>query len=250
MSHAGRRPDRSPDAGRGEARTGECIPAAAHHPPAGAQEYGGHTEGFPCTRIPPVSFSASENAGPRPGPGKGPSVMDPTYPSSPSPLRIRLAPPGPRPARIDGAWWPYSRDLTAELPALTAVLDTRWERITRVTVNPAHWPVIPRKVRVAGHVVKVGWFTREQDPHQLMLRSYRTGRWDLLVIPPETPADTAAWLMAAAADPRRSSTGTALMDEAAARQPRGRVPEAGESVWESEGGQGLPPVARIAGTAA
>jgi hypothetical protein len=186
-----------------------------------------------------------------PGREKGLSVMDPTYPSpSPSSLRIRLAPPGSRPARVDGAWWPYSRDLTAELPALTAVLDTRWERITRVTVNPAHWPVIPRKVRVTGHVVKVGWFTREQDPHQLMLRSYRTGRWDLLVIPPETPADTAAWLMAAAADPRRSSTGTALMDEAAARQPRRRVPEAGESVWESEGGQGLPPVARMAGTAA
>jgi hypothetical protein len=56
--------------------------------------------------------------------------------------------------------------------------------------------------------------------------------------------------MAAAADPRRSSTGTALMDEAAARQADDRAADAGESAWESEGGRGLPPVARVASTAA
>lgn len=176
----------------------------------------------------------------------------PTTPTSapPFPLRISLAPRGPVPARIDGAWWPYSRNLTAELPALTGVLDTRWDRITRVTVNPACWPVIPRKVQVGGHVVKVGWFEQEQDPHQLMLLSYRSGRWDLLVIPPETPADTAAWLMAAAADPQRTSTGSALMDEAAARQPDDRPADAGETRWESEGGRDLRPTAYPATTAA
>lgn len=71
-------------------------------------------------------------------------------------------------------------------PSLTAVLDPLWGRITRVTVNPVHWPVVPRKVSVAGHVVKVGWFLAEQDPHELLLLSYRTGRWNLLVVPPQT----------------------------------------------------------------
>jgi hypothetical protein len=75
-----------------------------------------------------------------------------------------------------------------------------WGRITRIAVNPEHWPVIPRKIPVDGHIVKVGWFAPEIDPHKLLLLSYGTGRWDLLVIPPETGAESAARLMAAASD--------------------------------------------------
>ena len=53
-----------------------------------------------------------------------------------------------------------------------------------------------------GHIVKVGWFTPEIDPHKLLLLSYGTGRWDLLVIPPGTEAESrsAARLMAATSD--------------------------------------------------
>jgi hypothetical protein len=40
----------------------------------------------------------------------------------------------------------------------------------------------------------------EIDPHKLLLLSYGTGRWDLLIIPPETGAESAARLMAAASD--------------------------------------------------
>lgn len=130
------------------------------------------------------------------------------------PPRLSLGPAGSAPGRLDGAWWPRSRDLAAELRSLTAELDGRWGRITRATVNPAYWPEIPRKVQVSGHVMHVGWFAAEQDPHQLMLLSYRVGRWDLLVVPPETPPATAAWLMAAASDPMLRTTGSALMHEA------------------------------------
>jgi hypothetical protein len=134
---------------------------------------------------------------------------------SSSSLRLSLAPAGSAPALLDGAWWPRSRDLAAELPSLTAVLDPLWGRITRVTVNPTHWPVVPRKVPVAGHVVKVGWFLPEQDPHELLLLSYHVGRWNLLVVPPQTSDDSAAWLMAAASDPRGMSTASRLMEEMA-----------------------------------
>lgn len=137
--------------------------------------------------------------------------------SSPSSLRLSLAPVGSAPALLDGAWWPRSRDLAAELPSLTAVLEPQWGRITRVTVNPTHWPVVPRKVTVAGHVVNVGWFLAEQDPHELLLLSYRLGRWNLLVVPPLTDPASAAWLMAAASDPRGTSTASRLMEEAARR---------------------------------
>jgi Family of unknown function (DUF5994) len=159
--------------------------------------------------------------------------------TSTPPLRLSLAPAGSAPARIDGAWWPYSRDLTAELPALIDVLDARWGRITRITVNPVHWPLVPHKVQVHGHVVKVGWFKQEQDQHQLMLLSHRVGRWDLLVIPPQTPPGTAAWLMNAAADPLRTATGSRLMAQADGRTAE-ETQEAPEDLWDSEGGRIAP----------
>ncbi|WP_369186103.1 DUF5994 family protein [Streptomyces sp. R08] len=131
-------------------------------------------------------------------------------------LRMSLAPLGSKPALLDGAWWPRTRDLAAELPQLVAALDPLWGRITRITVNPTHWPSdFPRRVPVEEHVVKVGWFLGEQDPHQLLLLSYRTARWDLLVVPPETDPATAAWLMTAASDPLRTATGSQLVAEAA-----------------------------------
>lgn len=78
-------------------------------------------------------------------------------------------------------------------------MDKTWGRITRVAVNPARWPVIPRKVPVSGHTVRVGWFAAEQDQNELLLLSYTSGRWDLLVVPPGTGETAAARLMAAAA---------------------------------------------------
>ena len=127
-------------------------------------------------------------------------------------LALKSVNPSQRHDELDGAWWPRSRDLTHELSALAEVLDPLWGRITRIAVNPRHWPIIPRRISVNGHVVKVGWFTTEQDPHKILLLSYTTGRWDLLVIPPETSAPSAARLMAAAsANTGPTMTATALM---------------------------------------
>ena len=128
--------------------------------------------------------------------------------------RLALKPVSPSPGQVelDGAWWPRSRDLSDELPGLADVLDPLWGRITRIAVNPRYWPIIPQRIFVNGHVVKVGWFTSELDPHKILLLSGTSGRWDLLVIPPETTAPSAARLMVAASTstaPR--STATALM---------------------------------------
>ncbi|MFJ9915530.1 DUF5994 family protein [Actinacidiphila glaucinigra] len=100
------------------------------------------------------------------------------------PPRLALKPAGAARGLLDGAWWPRSRDLTRELPALIDTLDRRWARVTRVAVHPSLWPVIPHRVPASGHVVHVGWFA-EQDPNKLLLLSYTTGRLDLLVVPPE-----------------------------------------------------------------
>lgn len=175
--------------------------------------------------------------------------------------RLTLTPPGRTTGLLDGAWWPRSRDLMQELPALAEILDARWGRITRVTVNPRHWPVVPRRVPVAGHVVRAGWFV-EQDPHKLLLLSGRTGRWDLLVIPPETEPGAAQRLMRKAADPRCRATASALVLDEQVRSGGAfatlleaavldlapldgavRGAEPAERAWESEGGA-LPPLGR------
>ncbi|WP_327351488.1 DUF5994 family protein [Streptomyces sp. NBC_01304] len=140
---------------------------------------------------------------------------------------------------LDGAWWPRSRDLASELPALADVLDPLWGRITRVAVNPTLWPVVPRRVTVRDRVLKVGWFTPQIDPHKLLLLSYRAGRWDLLVIPPETDAATATRLMTAACAPDGPPlTATALVAAEIARHHDAvgdRLQDTEES-WEYEGG--------------
>ncbi|MFE7836504.1 DUF5994 family protein [Streptomyces sp. NPDC057474] len=142
--------------------------------------------------------------------------------------RLSLKSEGPfaGPAELDGAWWPRSRDLPSELSALADMLDPLWGRITRIAVNPRHWPILPRRIFVNGHVVKAGWFTSELDPHVILLLSYTAGPWGLLVIPPETGAPSAARLMdAASADTGPPMTATALMT---AERARTGSPKAGK----------------------
>ncbi|MEV7732421.1 DUF5994 family protein [Streptomyces sp. NPDC088921] len=148
-------------------------------------------------------MSATTSHSPLPAvPFRAPTARLALKPVSPSPVHVAL----------DGAWWPRSRDLTHELSALADVLDPLWGRITHIAVNPRHWPALPRKIHVNGHVVKVGSFTSEQDPHKILLLSYTAGRWDLLVIPPEASAPSAARLMAAAtASTGPPMTATALV---------------------------------------
>ncbi|UQA93645.1 DUF5994 family protein [Streptomyces halobius] len=160
--------------------------------------------------------------------------------ASASPARLSFTPEGSPPGLLDGAWWPRSRDLLRELPALTDVLDARWGRITHVTVNPTRWPVVPRKVPVTGHTVHVGWFAEEQDPNKLILLSYTAGRWDLLVIPPETGAAAAARLMSAAAAPGGLRTASALMaSEDTTRHAQQALWR--EEEWETDGGAASAP---------
>ncbi|MEU9231153.1 DUF5994 family protein [Streptomyces subrutilus] len=151
------------------------------------------------------------------------------------PARLSLTPKSTLAGQLDGAWWPRSRDLEAELPVLLAALDEPWGRITRVTVNPTRWPVVPHTVPMEGRTLHVGWFT-EQDPDKLILLSYTVGRWDLLVIPPETAPAAAARLMAAATIPGSVLTSGALMANEAAIGRDIRDARRRPDTWEGEGG--------------
>ncbi|MGG8409054.1 DUF5994 family protein [Streptomyces sp. 12297] len=165
------------------------------------------------------------------------------------PARLSLTPKTMLAGQLDGAWWPYSRDLEAELPVLVAALVEPWGRITRVTVNPSRWPVVPHTVPVAGQTLHVGWFT-EQDPDKLILLSYTVGRWDLLVVPPDTGRASAARLMAAAAIPGSALTADVLMANEAVIGGGTRDARLREATWEGEGGACMSPFGHPMGRSA
>ena len=142
------------------------------------------------------------------------TIVPPLAPAAPTEpaARINLKPASDHPGMVNGAWWPRSRDLTRELPPLIAALDEAWGQVNRVTVNVHMWPDIPDRVRTGTHTVRIGWYDAEQDPHDICLLSYHNGgRWDLLVVPPEFNADSAARLMATAAEAGNMQTASALL---------------------------------------
>ncbi|MGW1068597.1 DUF5994 family protein [Streptomyces aureus] len=122
------------------------------------------------------------------------------FPSPSHPLlRLRLAPRSGMPRPIDGAWWPRSSDLLAELPQLLAGLPRAWGHITSVTVHGATWPAVPGRTLVFNQVVRLRRNVAESAPHTIVLLAPGQGRWDLLVVPPDTTEEAAVPLMAVAA---------------------------------------------------
>ena len=93
---------------------------------------------------------------------------------------------------FDGAWFPRSRDLAAEMPELIAELERRDVRVERFTYSLETWQAVPRKVVVSGRTVRTGGF-RSMDPLVVCLTwAGGSRRADLLVVPPETDVLTGA----------------------------------------------------------
>ncbi|MFD4196279.1 DUF5994 family protein [Amycolatopsis thermoflava] len=106
-------------------------------------------------------------------------------------LRMTLKPEAPTTGQVDGAWWPRSRDLSAELPALLAALAIRLGAVERSTYHLDDWDPATRTLATGGHRVRLEGF-RSQRPGTVALVGTRMRRLTLLVVPPEAPAATAA----------------------------------------------------------
>ncbi|MEV7083024.1 DUF5994 family protein [Streptomyces sp. NPDC093516] len=125
------------------------------------------------------------------------TTASPSPPPSPG-LRLRLAPDSPLPRRVDGVWWPRSYDLLTELPQLLAGLPPAWGHIVGVTVNGAAWSAAPGRMIVCDTVVHLRKAAARHAPDSVVLLTPGQGRWDLLVVPPDTPEEDAEPLMTTA----------------------------------------------------
>jgi hypothetical protein len=101
--------------------------------------------------------------------------------------------------RLDGGWWPRSRDARAQLPGLVTGLNERLGVILRLAVDVLAWDEIPRRIMVDGHVVRVGWYTDMN--HLIVVTLGRREHLLLLVVPPLAPARAARAALALSIQP-------------------------------------------------
>jgi hypothetical protein len=104
-------------------------------------------------------------------------------------LRLRLKPGGPVTGFVDGGWWPRSRDLPAELPALLAVLAVRLGPVESVSYHLDTWEPTPRRFTLDGRLVRLAGY-RSQHPATIdVIGAAR--RVTLLVVAPDAAPQAA-----------------------------------------------------------
>jgi len=105
-------------------------------------------------------------------------------------LHVRTKSGSPITGYVDGAWWPRSRDLSTELPALLAVLAARLGPIARVAYHLTTWDPAARRLNLDGTLARLGGY-RGRDPDTVDVTSTSGQRLTLLVVPPEHGAKAA-----------------------------------------------------------
>lgn len=124
--------------------------------------------------------------------------------------RLRLKPKARPSGHVDGAWWPWSNHLAAELPDLLAVLSVRLGTIGRVVFNVDEWHGAPGQFAVGGSLVRLDGF-RDQPPHTLEVVGVNRSNVVLLVVSSNTEADYAHTTMMTAATPNNDTSVAGLL---------------------------------------
>ena len=139
-------------------------------------------------RVVPHGNATTVRTSPRAAAG-APSAV----PTGLPPARVMFDPALPRHGATDGGWWPRSRNALTELPALIAALDARpGLRVQRLAVHRYEWDEIPHQLTAdASHFVRVDSLTT--IPRRTISVTVAGGREPiaLLVVPPDTPTETA-----------------------------------------------------------
>ena len=81
--------------------------------------------------------------------------------------RLSVKPDAPTTGFVDGAWWPASRDLAAEVPALAAELTDRLGRIQSVSYSLGAWEPAPRKITIGTAAVRMAGYPDLHEARQV-----------------------------------------------------------------------------------
>jgi hypothetical protein len=97
--------------------------------------------------------------------------------------RLQLKPNAPASTYLDGAWWPRSTQLAAELPDLVEALSDRLGEVAVVGYHRNAWTQTPPQMQIADATVQLQGFTSD-EPASVILIGRDGRRVTLLVIPP------------------------------------------------------------------
>jgi Family of unknown function (DUF5994) len=157
--------------------------------------------------------------------------------SPPIPLasRLSLDPALKRLGAVDGGWWPRSRDPNVELPGPVSLLNARVGAVVRLGVDARGWDDIPRRIRVGGHVVRIGRFADVN--HKIIVTRGPQDHILLLVVPPRASTAAAKSALAMAANgtnsgrPEEILAASGIENEDKTNPPRA-VREEDDHPWE------------------
>ena len=107
---------------------------------------------------------------------------------------VRLETTEARTGILDGAWWPRSRRIAVELPALIRALTRHIGPITRIGLDAQAWEELPTRLVVEDRVVHIDSYPVGDDT-VLITRGERD-YFSLLVVPPRATPEAARAAMA------------------------------------------------------
>lgn len=150
--------------------------------------------------------------------------------------RLRLKAKAPQTGHVDGAWWPRTDALLAELPDLLAVLSVRLGPIDRVLYNIGEWKTAPARLSFGERAIRLDGY-RHQPAHTVEILGIDRRRMTLLVVPADTDPGEAHTAMMAAAAPAGVSTVDDLLALTLQHSEIQPVRAgADQERWESDGG--------------
>ena len=126
-------------------------------------------------------------------------------------LRLAMGPVLAATDKLDGGWWPHSRDLATEFADLVDNFPVENGRVFRAVYSPPDWDAAPRWVAVRGRFVRVGHFPRD-DTHVIYLTTGNRDTYCLLVIPPEFNEAQGAEALLASSTPGNHHRAGELLD--------------------------------------
>ncbi|MFC4611981.1 DUF5994 family protein [Streptomyces maoxianensis] len=126
---------------------------------------------------------------------------------------LRLVTTRAREGMLDGAWWPHSRRICAELPGLVTALTEYLGPIDRVGVDACAWEGLPTRLIIDDRIVHIDSFPVGDDT--VLITPGDGDHFSLLVVPPQATTDAARAAMARAVQAHTTTAEQILIDTGA-----------------------------------